>query len=91
MRYHPQTCVTHSVHINFHTSPLCAEMDAATQRGYTPKYVAEQVLDALEGGVAEVTLAPVHHWLAAHVGRSLLPELLFQVMENMAKNPQWVR
>lgn len=59
-------------------------MDKTTQQGYSPEYVAEQVLAAILRNSSEVTVAPCLPRLAQFI-RYICPSLYFFIMQRRAK------
>ena len=59
-------------------------MDKTIQQGYTPEYVAEEVLRAVVNETKEIMVAPFVPKAATFI-RYFLPSLYFKIMERRAK------
>lgn len=60
-------------------------MDQTTEQGFTPEYVADQVLQGVLRKSSEMTISTFQP-KAAIILRSLLPSLYFWLMRKRAKN-----
>ncbi|XP_014222659.1 dehydrogenase/reductase SDR family protein 7-like [Trichogramma pretiosum] len=60
-------------------------MDATTAAGYSPEYVAEKVVKAVQRGEKEIVIAPIMHRIAILL-RTLFPSVFFWLMKKRAES-----